>query len=159
MLWALYTADGREVLSSAFGNAARACHSVCMKAPGAILLCAVLIGCSGPEDELSTPRAADVDRLEVKAAKHPCIGALDGWERSYRFGLSERVFWPHSNHANQDVIDFHYRRAGEVTIAPARNLIALGANGDWPDSSPIRTVDGSYVISSGRLNVARCKPL
>ena len=130
-----------------------------MKVAVPFVLCVSLLGCSDVENELSTPRQADVDRLEAAAVKHACIGGLDGWERNYRFAMSKRVFWPQSNHANQDVIDFHYRRAGTIEIAPARNLIALGANGDWPDSSPIRTVDGSFTISTGRLTVARCKPL
>ena len=142
-----------------FGPSREACHNQCMKAVVAILCSAILLGCSGPEGELSMPRAADVERLEAAVARHPCIGSLDGWERNYRFAMSKRVFWPDSNHANQDVIEFHLRRAGTVAIAPARNLVPLTENGDWPDSSPIRTVDGSFVISSGRLTVARCKPL
>ena len=130
-----------------------------MKAAGPLALCALLLGCSDPATELSVPRPADVDRLEAAAARHPCIGELDGWERNYRFAMSKRIFWPQSDHANQDVIDFHYRRVGSVAIAPARNLVPLGANGDWPDSSPIRSVDGSFAISTGKLSVARCKPL
>lgn len=130
-----------------------------MRAAAPLALCVLLLSCSGAQNELSTPREADVDRLEAAAVKHACIGQLHGWERNYRFAMSKRVFWPQSDHANQDVIDFHYRRAGAVEIAPARNLIALGENGDWPDSSPIQTVDGSFTISTGRLTVARCNPL
>ena len=130
-----------------------------MRAVATFAFCALLCGCSSADEELSVPRPADLERLEAAAARHACIGQLDGWERNYRFAMSKRVFWPDSDHANQDVIEFHFRRVGAIAITPARNLIPVGRNGDWPDSSPIRSVDGSFTISSGRLNVARCTPL
>jgi len=130
-----------------------------MKAVVTFAFLAALLGCSDPADELSVPRAADVDRLETAAARHPCVGNLDRWERNYRFAMSKRMFWPQSDHADQDVIEFHFRQAGSVSIAPARNVIGLGQDGDWPDSSPIRSLDGSFTISTGRLNLERCRRL
>lgn len=90
-------------------------------------------------------------------SKHPCIGSLDDWERNYRFAMSKRVFWPASDHPNFDVIEFHYRRAGTVKIAPGTKAVPI-AHGDWPDSSSIEAIEGSYVLTSGRLSVGRCTP-
>ena len=67
------------------------------------------------------------------------------------------MFWPQSDHPNFDVIEFHLRRIGSVQISPRRARFSTGS-GDWPDSSSIRSIHGSFVVSSGRLNVGRCKP-
>lgn len=118
-------------------------------------LCLLLLACAAEEDS-SRPSEQQIAQVEAKLASHPCIGSLASWERNYRFGMSKRMFWPQSDHPNFDVIEFHLRRAGSVNIAPGRAGFSTGS-GDWPDSSSIRSIDGSYVIGSGRLNVGRCK--
>ena len=119
-------------------------------------LCLLLLAC-GAEGEFSVPSEQQIAAVEARLASHPCIGSLASWERNYRFGMSKRMFWPQSDHPNFDVIEFHLRRVGSVEIAPGRAGFSTGS-GDWPDSSSIRSIDGSFVITSGRLNVGRCKP-
>jgi len=116
----------------------------------------LLLACAA-EGDSSVPSEQQIAKAEAKLASHPCIGALASWERNYRFGMSKRMFWPQSDHPNFDVIEFHLRRAGSVNIAGGRARFSTGS-GDWPDSSSIESIDGSFVISSGRLNVGRCKP-
>jgi hypothetical protein len=130
-----------------------------MKAALGSIFALLLLACSAADDTRSVPRVEDVARLEEKLSSHTCVSDLDVWERNYRFATSRRMFWPQSNYSDLDVIEFHYRRVGTITIVPGRNLIGVSENRDWPDSSSIRTVDGSFVISSGRLSVARCRPL
>ena len=126
-----------------------------MKRVPAFGLCLLLLGCAAAGDS-SVPSEEQISKVEAKLASHPCIGSLNDWERNYRFGMSKRMFWPQSDHPNFDVIEFHLRRAGSVTIAPGRAGFSTGS-GDWPDSSSIRSIDGSFVVGSGRLNVGRCK--
>ena len=127
-----------------------------MKGVLASVLCLLLAACAAEEDH-STPSEQQIAAVETRLASHPCIGTLASWERNYRFGMSKRMFWPQSDHPNFDVIEFHLRRAGSVEIAPGRAGFSTGS-GDWPDSSSIQSIDGSFAISSGRLNVGRCKP-
>ena len=128
-----------------------------MKGVVASALCVLLMACAAEEDS-SVPSEQEIAKVEAKLASHPCIGSLDSWERNYRYGMSKRMFWPQSDHPNFDVIDFHLRRAGSVDIAAGRNRFSTGS-GDWPDSSSIQSIDGSFVIGSGRLKVGRCKPV
>ena len=127
-----------------------------MKGVIASALCVLLMACAAEQDS-SVPSEEQVASVEAKLASHPCIGSLESWERNYRYGMSKRMFWPQSDHPNLDVIEFHLRRAGSVNIAPGRSRFSTGG-GDWPDSSSIQSIDGSFVIGSGRLNVGRCKP-
>ena len=126
-----------------------------MKGVLASSLCLLLLACAA-EGDSSMPSQQHIAAVEAKLASHPCIGSLNDWERNYRFGMSKRMFWPQSDHPNLDVIEFHLRRAGSVNIAPGRAGFGTGS-GDWPDSSSIQSIDGSFVIGSGRLNVGRCK--
>ena len=130
-----------------------------MKVVPCIALGLALASCSQGGADPSAPRIHDVDRLETKIATHPCVREVEGWERNYRFGMSRRFFWPQSDHPDFDVIEFHYRRVGTLEIKAARNYFTTDASGDWPDSSPIRTVDGSFAITSGQLSIRRCQPL
>ena len=134
-------------------------HSGGMKVAPCIGFGLALAACSQGGADPSAPKAQDVDRLEAMIATHPCVRKVDDWERNYRFGMSRRLFWPQSDHPDFDVIEFHYRRVGTLEIKAARNRFGYDESGDWPDSSPIRTVDGSFAISSGRLNIRRCRPL
>ena len=127
-----------------------------MKGVIASALFVLLTACAAEEDS-SVPSEEQITSVEARLASHPCIGSLESWERNYRYGMSKRMFWPQSDHPNFDVIEFHLRRAGSVSIAPGRSRFSTGS-GDWPDSSSIQSIDGSFVIGSGRLNVGRCKP-
>ena len=127
-----------------------------MKGVIASALCVLLMACAAEQDS-SVPSEEQIASVEARLASHPCIGSLESWERNYRYGMSKRMFWPQSDHPNFDVIEFHLRRAGSVNIAPGRSRFSTGS-GDWPDSSSIQSIDGSFVIGSGRLNVGRCKP-
>ena len=126
-----------------------------MKGVLAPALCLLLLGCAA-EGNSSVPSDQEIAKVEAKLASHACIGSLDSWERNYRYGMSRRFFWPQSDHPNLDVIEFHLRHAGSVEIAAGRTSYTTGS-GDWPDSRSIRAIDGSFVISSGRLNVGRCQ--
>lgn len=126
-----------------------------MKGVFASALCVLLIACAAEQDS-SVPSGQQIALVEAKLAAHPCVGSLASWERNYRYGMSKRMFWPQSDHPNFDVIEFHLRRAGTVEIAAGQAGFATGS-GDWPDSSSIRSIDGSFVIGSGRLKVGRCQ--
>lgn len=132
------------------------CNSWGMKGALASALCLLLIACAAEIDP-SVPTEQEIARVEAKLASHPCIGSLASWERNYRYGMSKRVFWPQSDHPNFDVIEFHLRHVGSVEIAPGSARFGTGS-GDWPDSSSIRSIDGSFVLGSGRLSLPRCRP-
>ena len=131
-------------------------HSRVMRSTLTSLLCLAAVACTPDNDAMSMPRPSDIEKLEAVVARHPCIGSLDQWERTYRFGMSKRLFWPASNHPNFDVIDFHFRHTGTIVIAAERKLIPAGQQ-DWPDSASIRSIEGSFAIPSGRLTVGRCQ--
>lgn len=135
------------------------CDSRSMKAAFVCASALLVAGCSqGPEGS-PLPSAADVARIEARLANHACVGDLARWERNYRHASDRNFLWPQSDHADVDRIQFHYRRTGTVAIAATRNIIPANESGDWPDSSPIQTLDGTFTISSGRLSVEKCKPL
>ena len=117
----------------------------------------LLLSACAAEGNSSMPSEQEIAKVEAKLASHSCIGSLASWERNYRYGMSKRIFWPQSDHPNFDVIEFHLRHVGSVEIASRSARFGTG-KGDWPDSSSIRSIDGSFVLSSGRLNVANCKP-
>lgn len=129
------------------------------KAAGIATFALFLAECSQPKTSNVLPSIQDVDRLESKISTHPCVGELSAWERNYRIAKGRHVFLPRSALKDVDVIEFHYRHIGPVTISGARNLLPPSVNGDWPDNRSIRTIDGSFVISSGELHVTPCAPL
>lgn len=120
-------------------------------------LCLLLLACAA-EGDSSVPSEQQIAAVEAKLASHPCIGSLNDWERNYRFGMSKRMFWPQSDHPNFDVIEFHLRRAGSVQIGPGRAGFST-RSGDWPDSSSIESIDGSFAMTGGRLTLGKCKRL
>ena len=66
------------------------CNSWGMKVVAVPALCIAALGCSDGSGDFSTPRGADVSRLEARIELHPCIGSLDRWERNYRFAMNKR---------------------------------------------------------------------
>lgn len=115
-------------------------------------------GCSTDFEDNAVPKIVDIERLEAKLAQHPCVGDLGQWERNYRFARKSAFIFPGSLNPDLDVIELHLRRAGTVVIAPARNVMVPAPGGDWPDSRPIRSIDGRFKLSSGALDLQRCEP-
>lgn len=119
----------------------------------------LLAGCNMEANDVSVPDEADIARLEAKLARHPCIGDLNAWERNYRYSRTTGLFTPYSLHPDLDVIEFHYRRAGTITIEAGRNVMLPGQDGDWPDSATVKSVEGTFKIEGGGLGVERCEPV
>lgn len=122
--------------------------------PAALLL----VGCSAGVEDHAVPAAAHIERLEAKLASHPCVVELNKWERNYRFSRKTGLFTHYSLAPDLDVIEFHLRLVGTVSIEPARRILKVHPSGDWPDSSPIQSVDGKYTLGAGKLTVTRCGP-
>lgn len=115
--------------------------------------------CSPNDHENSLPTREDVDRLEQQLANHPCVGALGDWERNYRFSRKTGLFSSHTFYPDFGVIEFHLRKGGTIEISPGRKIMPQRPDGDWPDSSPIQSVDGRFTLSSNSLRLAPCRPL
>ena len=124
----------------------------------AILALILPAACFGDVDDDALPAPADIQRVEQRMSRHPCVGNLDQWERNYRFSRKTGLFSPYSLNPDLDVIEFHFRRSGTVTIVPERKVMVPGPGGDWPDSNPIRSLDGKFTLSDGSLAMARCEP-
>lgn len=119
----------------------------------AALVCA---SCNTSNDDTAVPAASEIDRLERLLARHKCVGRLDAWERYYRFSRKSGLLLGHSLNPDLDVIEFHFRRAGTLTIEPGRHVMAPKPDGDWPDSGPIKTLDGRFKQSSSQLSLRPC---
>ena len=130
-----------------------------MKAPGLAAALLLTTGCSVDVDDSSVPSVGDIERLEAVLSQHPCVGDVNRWERSYRFSRKTGLISDYAFNPDFDVIEFHLRRAGTILIRPRMNVLTPTPGGDWPDSSPIRSVDGRFTLGSGKLTVARCDPL
>ena len=124
----------------------------------AATLLVALAGCTSEPDRPLVPAEKDVARLEARLGQHPCVGTLDEWERNYRLGHQSSQLWPGTFTPEFDVIEFRFRHTGPISIKPARNIVAIGADQDWPDSPAVRTLTGRFNVKSGRLNVDRCRP-
>jgi hypothetical protein len=118
----------------------------------------LLAACGTDVDDDAVPAPSDIRRLEQRLSQHPCVGALDQWERNYRFSRKTGFFSPYSLNPDLDVIEFHLRRASTITIMPGRHVLKPGPGGDWPDSNPIESVDGRLTLSSGSLRLSGCPP-
>lgn len=125
----------------------------------AVISLLLLAGCNVEADDSAVPSQADIARLEAKLAQHPCIGPVGDWERNYRFSRKSGLFTPHSLSPDIDVIEFHLRRAGTITIEPGRQVLMPNEDPDWPDSAAVRVVEGTFKIEGGILNVDTCEPL
>ena len=119
----------------------------------------LLTGCNTSVEDDAVPSAGDIEQLENLLSQHACVRELGQWERNYRFSRKTGLFSSYSLNPDFDVIEFHLRRAGEIRIHAGRNVMAPAPAGDWPDSRPIRSIDGKYTIGSGALALAPCEPL
>jgi hypothetical protein len=123
------------------------------------LMLVLLSGCNAQIDDRTTPPQKDVERIEAKLSQHACIGNLDQWERNYRYSRKIGLFSPYSFQTDFDVVELHLRKAETVTIRPGRHVMPPHAQDDWPDSSPIHSVDGRFSLGSGALSLSGCKPV
>lgn len=120
-----------------------------------LLLCGA---CHNEAHDNSLPAANDIDRLERSLAAHPCVGALDQWERNYRFSRKDGLFSSHTLHPDFGVIEFHLRKVGTISVVAGRKVMPQRPDGDWPDSSPIQSIDGKFTVRNGSLNLGPCRP-
>ena len=127
-----------------------------MKAAVTLPLLLALSACHGTVDDPSIPSASDVQRLEDQLSRRPCVGDLGKWERNYRFSRKSGLLSPYSLNPDLDVIEFHLRAVGTIAIRPGRNIMAAG--GDWPDSGTIRSIDGRFTLTTGKLALSGCGP-
>lgn len=118
----------------------------------------ILASCSSEGGEGLLPTDADMARIESKLAGHPCIGDVNGWERNYRYSAAEGLFTRHSLNPDLDIIEFHLRRAGTLTIDPGRRIFPTRTGG-WPDSDDVQTVKGTFKLKGGKLDVRPCPPI
>lgn len=114
-------------------------------------------GCDWQADDPSIPSDSDIARVEAALARHPCVGDLNLWERNYRFSRKSGLLSAYSLNPDLDVIEFHLRRAGSITIMPGRNIVRWTAP-DWPDSNTILSLDGQYKLLGGDLSLEECEP-
>jgi hypothetical protein len=112
--------------------------------------------CGSEVEDNAVPPPAAIEQLEQRLARHPCVSNLDEWERNYRYSRKAGLFTQYSLNPDFDVIEFHLRRAGSVTITAGRNVVQSPPDGDWPDSRPIEAIDGRFTLSSGSLRLAGC---
>ena len=125
-----------------------------MRAAACVLIAAALSGCYR-EDPEALPRDEHIEMVERSLANHPCVGDLNNWERYYRFapatGLSA-----YTTRSDLDVIEFHLRRAGALTIEPGLRVLRRGESDDWPDGRNVRALDGRFKIVGSALSISKC---
>jgi hypothetical protein len=122
----------------------------------AALFCVFLLSACGEESEhLPFPGEPDLVKLETKLSRHPCVGNLDDWERTYRFKHKPGTLM--SGSTDFGVIEFHFRRAGTITLTPGRKAVSPDDSENWPDSPAVKVLEGNYNIRSGTLSVQRCQ--
>jgi hypothetical protein len=127
---------------------------------GLIAICALAAaGCFQQVDDPSIPATEDIAELERALARHPCVGDLDGWERNYRFSKRSGLLTPYSLNPDFNVIEFHLRRAGTVTIEPGRTVMRWTEGQDWPDTGTTQSVDGRFTVDGSTLEISRCRPV
>lgn len=127
-----------------------------MKLATTILGGLILAGCSQSGDD-AVPSIAHVDAIERRLADNPCIGELARWERTYRFARPDGLS-AYTAYFDPTVIEFHLRQAGTVTIEPGRRVIRRDEEGDWPDGSYVRALDGTFDITRSALRLGPCPP-
>jgi hypothetical protein len=120
---------------------------------------ALTAGCNADIDDAAVPPDADIARVELRLAEHPCVRDLDLWERSYRYSRKMGLFTAYSLNPDFNVVEFHLRRAGTATIVPGRKVMAHRQSGDWPDGPSIQSLDGRFQLDGGKLLISRCEPV
>jgi hypothetical protein len=96
------------------------------------------------------PQASMVDRIESLLATQPCVGQLDQWSRTYAFDYDLGT-----RRVDDHIIMFHLEEAGTPGVRPGRRVMEPNS---WVnlDDRPIRTVDGDFDVSDGRLRIGFC---
>jgi hypothetical protein len=122
-----------------------------------LALVLLLAGCHADVDDRTIPSDHEIALLEARLAQQPCIGDLGGWERNYRYSRKRGLLSPHSLNPNLDVIEFHFRRAGSVSIEPGLKVLVPDPGGDWPDSAAIQSIEGRFTVSGNSLSLSGCK--
>lgn len=122
------------------------------------IVATLLLSACSDKVALSVPGDNFMDLIEGKLAKHPCVGDLSRWERTYRFA-KPRGFSAYTMHADIDVIEFHLRRGGTAIVVPGRTVLTRGDDDDWPDGKHVGSIDGRYKIGGGVLQLSPCVPL
>lgn len=128
-----------------------------MRIRGTLLALCLLAGCDDQQGHSPLPGEADLVKLEQKLGRHPCVGNLDLWERSYRFKRTPGMF--SSDNTDFGVIEFHFRKAGTITLVPGSKTVSPDDSESWPDSPSVEALSGRYNVKSGTLSVARCRRL
>lgn len=128
-----------------------------MKIRVAILSMLLLTACDDERNHLPQPLESDLVKLEAKLARHRCVGDLNLWERTYRFKRNPGMLASEST--DFSVIEFHFRKAGTITLVPGHKVVNPDDSESWPDSPAVEAVSGIYRIRTGTLNVERCRPI
>lgn len=135
------------------------CHSDCMGTRYVAAALLTLSACNATVGDTVVPEPSAIDRIEQKLSRHPCVGSLEQWERNYRFARKTGLFTPYSLNPDLDVVEFHLRRTGTISIAPGRFVFEPPPGGDWPDSRPIQSIDGRFTLSTGAISHSKCEPI
>ena len=118
-----------------------------------------LSGCNAAVADIAIPERSDIEKVEERLSQHSCVGSLGEWERNYRFARKSGLFTAYSLNPDLDVVEFHLRRTGTISIRPGRFVFEPPPSGDWPDSSPIKYIDGKFTLSTGSLRLSKCEPI
>ena len=127
-----------------------------MRAAACIPAIAALAGCYREEPE-ELPMDEHIAMVERSLARHPCVGNLSNWERYYRFAPATGIS-AYTTKSDLDVIEFHLRRAGTLTIEPGSRVLRRGDSDDWPDGRNVRALDGRFKIVGSALTISKCAP-
>ena len=118
-----------------------------------------LAGCNATLSDIAVPEPSDIEKVEERLSRHPCVGDLGNWERNYRFARKSGLFTAYSLNPDLDVVEFHLRRTGTISIRPGRFVFEPRPGGDWLDSGPITSIDGRFTLSTGSLRLSKCEPI
>jgi len=118
-----------------------------------IVLSLLLASCNSRPASYAAPGTLAIDRIERQLAGRPCIGALDGWERHYSFGLGGD-YRSSEQGLERNRIVFAYLQAGVYGFRARR---VIGEEGELgTDERQMRFARGEYDVPSGRLILHHC---